>query len=63
MIMVLMVAFYHASLGLQVVIEDYVGHRGWRTGGIIAVKMACLFLAITGVFSVLKIALTATTGS
>lgn len=60
MILVIMVAFYHAAMGLRMVIEDYVGHKGWRTGGIIAVKILCLLFAVTGVFSVLKIALTTT---
>ena len=55
MILVILVAFYHSALGLQVVIEDYVGNKAGRTGGIIAVKLVCAFLAVTGVFSVLKI--------
>jgi len=57
MISVVIACFYHASLGLQVILEDYVSQKGIRTGAIIAVKMLCLFLAITGVFSVVKISL------
>ena len=57
MISALIALFYHAALGLQVVIEDYVSDRGVRAACIIAVHLLCVLLAITGVFSVLKIAL------
>jgi len=57
MISVIIAAFYHAALGLQVILEDYVSQKGIRTGAIIAVKLLCLFLAITGVFSIIKISL------
>lgn len=63
MILALIAVFYHASLGLQVVVEDYVGNKAWRTGGIIAIKLLCVALAVTGIFSVLKIALNTTVGS
>ncbi|MBX2824452.1 MAG: succinate dehydrogenase, hydrophobic membrane anchor protein [Gammaproteobacteria bacterium] len=57
MISAVIAMFYHAALGLQVVIEDYVSDRGIRAAGIIAVNLLCALLAITGVFSVIKIAL------
>ena len=57
MISALIALFFHAALGLQVVIEDYVSDRGIRTTGIIAVKLLCVLLAVAGIFSVLKIAL------
>ncbi len=55
MILVILVAFYHAALGLQVIVEDYIGEKGIRTASLIAIKIGCVFFAVTGVFSVLKI--------
>lgn len=57
MISALIAMFYHAAMGLQVVIEDYISDRGIRAALIIAVNLLSVLLAITGVFSVIKIAL------
>ena len=51
MILFLGVSFHHAQLGLQVVVEDYVGHHGWRIGTIIVVKFMCYGLAALGIVS------------
>lgn len=58
MILFLIAAFWHAKLGLQVVIEDYVSDHAVRTVAIIAVSLISFALAVTGVFSVLRIAFT-----
>jgi succinate dehydrogenase / fumarate reductase membrane anchor subunit len=55
MILFLLAVFWHAALGLQVVIEDYVHCACARTASLVFVKLACITLAVTGVVSVLKI--------
>lgn len=57
MLLLIVATYYHAALGLQVVIEDYIHHEGWKFFWLIAVKLACLVLAVAAAFSVLKIAL------
>ena len=56
MVLLLALTFHHTALGLQVVVEDYVGHEGARFGLIIAIRLFCLLLAVFGIFAVLKIA-------
>jgi succinate dehydrogenase / fumarate reductase membrane anchor subunit len=48
-------AAYHSFLGIQVVIEDYVG-KGMRVAALMVSAFAHTGLAIAAVFSVLKIA-------
>ena len=56
MILLVEATFHHTALGLQVVVEDYVGHEGARFGLIVAIRLACVLLAVFGVFAVLKLA-------
>lgn len=51
------VGMWHASLGIQVVAEDYISHEATRLAVIIATKMAFILLASISIFSILKIAL------
>lgn len=59
LILTLLATFHHNALGLQVVIEDYVGNEALRFGLIIVMKLASFLLAALGIFAVLKLAFAA----
>ncbi|AZO41570.1 succinate dehydrogenase, hydrophobic membrane anchor protein [Mesorhizobium sp. M7D.F.Ca.US.005.01.1.1] len=56
MMLLLVALFYHMALGLQVVVEDYV-HSGARFPVLIAIRLGCFALAVTGIVVTLRISL------
>jgi succinate dehydrogenase / fumarate reductase membrane anchor subunit len=55
MILLVVATFYHAALGLQVVIEDYIHGEGAKMAALIAVKGLCVVLGLTAVLAVLSL--------
>ena len=54
-VLLLVASFYHGALGMQVVIEDYVGNEALKFGLLIVMKLAAFVLAALGVFAVLRL--------
>jgi succinate dehydrogenase / fumarate reductase, membrane anchor subunit len=54
LVLLLIATFYHAALGLQVVIEDYVHAELAKLGLLVVVRLACFALAVAGIFAVVS---------
>lgn len=57
MLALIFTTFHHTSLGLQVILEDYVHERRFAIGAMLAQKAACWLLGLLAAVSVLKMAL------
>ncbi len=55
LVMLIVAMFYHAQLGLQVVIEDYVHGEGVKIASLILVKFAIYLIGACAVFAVIRL--------
>lgn len=58
LILFIAITLYHTQLGLQVIIEDYIGGR-LRTVSLVVMNALCILLAVIGIVALLTISLQA----
>jgi len=56
LILFVAVAFYHAAMGLKVVVEDYVHEHGNKIASLLIIDFLAIVGALAGIVAVLKIA-------
>ena len=57
LILTILATFYHAYLGIQVVVEDYVHHEGAKIASLAALTLAVWALGVACVVAVLKVSI------
>ena len=56
MILAILSTTYHAALGAQVIVEDYIHCEAFKTLKLIGMKLFFVAIAVASIFSILKIA-------
>ena len=57
MLALIVATFHHLQLGVQVVLEDYVKDHAIKLASVLAMKAACVLLALACIVAVLKLGL------
>lgn len=57
MVMLLIALFYHAALGLQVIVEDYLHSAAAKIPTLLLVQFGCFAFAVGGILAVVRIVL------
>jgi succinate dehydrogenase / fumarate reductase membrane anchor subunit len=55
LILTIGVGLHHGQLGMQVVIEDYVGNDGWKLALIVIVKFIAVLFGLGAIVAILRI--------
>ena len=53
--LIIVVGLHHGQLGMQVVIEDYVGSDGWKLALIVIVKFIAVLFGLGAIVAILRI--------
>ena len=56
LVVLVITTFYHAQMGLQVVIEDYISSHATRVFVLLTSNLICVVFGVVGVVAILKIA-------
>ncbi len=57
MALLIVSTFWHARLGMQVVVEDYIHEEGSKFAALVALNLAAIAGAVFGLFCILRLAL------
>jgi succinate dehydrogenase / fumarate reductase membrane anchor subunit len=55
LILTIAIGLHHGQLGMQVVIEDYVHHDGWKLALIMLVRFVAVLFGLVAIVAILRI--------